>query len=202
MPELITIANDLRAQGFSVCTNFVLSAEVAALRDELHATATEFRAAGIGRDQVFQRDVTVRSDRIRWLDPQAPAQGELLARVEQLRLVLNRELLLGLFDYEAHFAHYDAGAFYQRHRDTFASAAIDDAKPRRIVSTVLYLNDDWDAGDGGELVLYDTDDSELRRVLPQAGTAVFFLSEEFPHEVLPARRERYSIAGWLRRRGA
>jgi len=27
---------------------------------------------------------------------------------------------------------------------------------------------------------------------------VIFLSEEFPHEVLPANTHRYSIAGWFR----
>jgi len=35
-------------------------------------------------------------------------------------------------------------------------------------------------------------------VLPQLGTLVVFLSEEFPHEVLAAQRDRYSIAGWFR----
>lgn len=30
------------------------------------------------------------------------------------------------------------------------------------------------------------------------GTLVVFLSEEFEHEVLPAKRDRYSIAGWFR----
>ena len=38
----------------------------------------------------------------------------------------------------------------------------------------------------------------LERVCPAAGTMVIFLSEEFPHEVLPATQDRYSIAGWFR----
>ena len=37
-------------------------------------------------------------------------------------------------------------------------------------------------------------------VLPRGGTLVVFLSDRFPHEVLPARRERLSLAGWFRRR--
>jgi SM-20-related protein len=198
-PELASIADDLYAQGFCICANFVPSALVDALRTELHAAEAEFSAAGVGRDRVFMRDAEVRSDRIRWLDAHASAQGELLQRMAQLQLLLNRRLLLGLADYEAHFAHYAAGAFYRRHRDTFATR-LDDRKPRRIVSSVVYLNRDWRNEDGGELVLYDTAECELLRVLPQAGTAIFFLSEEFPHEVLPSRRERYSIAGWFRRR--
>ena len=35
-------------------------------------------------------------------------------------------------------------------------------------------------------------------VTPNFGTIVVFLSEEFPHEVLPALRDRYAIAGWFR----
>ncbi len=37
-------------------------------------------------------------------------------------------------------------------------------------------------------------------VMPQAGTFVAFLAADFDHEVLPARRERASLTGWLRRR--
>ena len=33
---------------------------------------------------------------------------------------------------------------------------------------------------------------------PSFGSVAIFLSEEFPHEVLPATRDRYSIAGWFR----
>jgi hypothetical protein len=36
--------------------------------------------------------------------------------------------------------------------------------------------------------------------MARGGTLVVFLSDRFPHEVLPARRERLSLAGWFRRR--
>ena len=70
----------------------------------------------------------------------------------------------------------------------------------RVLSVVLYLNPVWGCGDGGEMVLYsDTDPSAvLCKISPHAGTLVVFLSEDFPHEVLPALRDRYSIAGWFR----
>lgn len=193
------IADELYAQGFCVCAGFLAPANVSALRAEAQMTQADFRAAGIGRDSALQRDAAVRSDQIRWLDPQAPAQRAFLAAMENLRQVLNGQLQLGLFDYEAHFAHYAAGAFYRRHLDTFAGGDV--RKPRRVLSTVVYLNAEWRSDDGGELVLYDVNERELTRVPPLGGTAVIFLSEEFPHEVLPANRERYSIAGWMRRRG-
>ncbi|MDX1466999.1 MAG: 2OG-Fe(II) oxygenase, partial [Halomonas sp.] len=34
---------------------------------------------------------------------------------------------------------------------------------------------------------------------PQAGTFACFLSDSVPHEVLPTRLPRSSIAGWFRR---
>ena len=35
---------------------------------------------------------------------------------------------------------------------------------------------------------------------PQAGKLLLFLSARFEHEVLPARRDRMSIACWMRQR--
>ena len=51
--------------------------------------------------------------------------------------------------------------------------------------------------DGGELVLYtDDDDKAGLMITPSFATVVVFLSEECRHEVSPAHRDRYSIAGW------
>ena len=69
------------------------------------------------------------------------------------------------------------------------------------MSAVFYLNPDWQAEQGGALRLYLTDGS-THDVLPEAGTLVVFLSADLPHEVLPATRERLSLTGWFRRRGA
>jgi SM-20-related protein len=84
---------------------------------------------------------------------------------------------------------YPIGAGYARHRDRFRD---DDA---RVLSLACYLNPHWDAEDGGALRLHL--DAGPVEILPQAGTGVCFLSE-LEHEVLPARRERHSIAAWFR----
>ncbi len=48
------------------------------------------------------------------------------------------------------------------------------------------------------LVLYRGDEpGAIERILPSPGLMVLFLSEDFPHEVLPATRSRHSIAGWF-----
>ena len=125
-----------------------------------------------------------------------PAQTRYWQRIQTLRIELNRVLLLGLDELEAHYALYPPGARYARHCDRFRD---DDA---RVLSSVLYLNPDWREEDGGALRLYlgATSQNPPLDIYPYAGTLVLFLSTEFEHEVLPAMRERLGIAGWLRRR--
>ena len=172
---------------------------VTALAEEARAlrAAGAFRAAGVGAER--RRAPELRGDEILWLDPSAPsaAQRPVLDRLEALRHELNRECLLGLFELEAHFAVYPPGAGYPTHVDRLRD---DDT---RVLSIALYLNADWRAEDGGALRLYleAAGRAPYADIAPVGGTLVAFLSERFPHAVLPARRERLSLAGWFRRRG-
>ncbi len=154
-----------------------------------------FRPAGTGEDAALRPEI--RSDRIHWLDPAAlpPEVGPYWRLVDALREEANRTLFLGLRGFEAHFAVYPPGAFYTRHLDQFASVR------HRMISCLLYLNRGWTADDGGVLRLYPPDAPEGRHVdvLPTAGTFVCFRSDLIEHEVLPARRERFSLTGWLHR---
>jgi SM-20-related protein len=43
-------------------------------------------------------------------------------------------------------------------------------------------------------------DLSHRDIYPRAGTLLLFLSAQFEHEVLPATRDRMSIACWMRQR--
>ena len=115
-----------------------------------------------------------------------------LDALEALRIAINSTTYAGLFDLECHYAIYPPGARYRRHSDCLRD---DDA---RVLSVVLYLNEDWRPADGGELMLYVGDGALL--VSPAGGTLVAFLSSQFEHEVLPATRERCSLTGWFRRR--
>jgi SM-20-related protein len=63
---------------------------------------------------------------------------------------------------------------------------------------VYYLNEEWRKEDGGELVIYNQNDNFLAKVAPIGNKMVVFMSENFPHEVLPTNTTRYSIAGWFR----
>lgn len=153
----------------------------------------QFDQAGIGREQDFHTNEFVRTDQIQWLDNQQPFAQDYLAWVEELRLRLNRHLFLGLFDYECMFAHYQEGAFYKRHLDAFRGST------NRRLTTVLYLNPQWNPENGGELLIYrKRSKTPIETVAPTFGTLVVFLSEVFPHEVLPANKSRFSLTGWYR----
>jgi len=188
------IAEALARDGFALVADAVDVEILMALRSRVeHLGQDGFTAAGIGRAQDQMHNDFVRRDEIHWLERSDPAEALWLDWINALREYLNRRLFLGLFSYEAHFAHYAPGAFYKRHVDAFRGEA------NRVLSTVLYLNEGWQHADGGQLVLYPENGTEpLTKADPVMGTLAVFLSEEFPHEVLPATRHRYSIAGWYR----
>ncbi|NTV70311.1 MAG: 2OG-Fe(II) oxygenase [Azonexaceae bacterium] len=152
-----------------------------------------FHAARVGRGQAERRIDAIRGDVICWLDGQDCVDQAYLAWMEELRVGLNAALFLGLFDYECHYAIYGSGAGYARHLDVLAGTR------NRVLSTVYYLNEAWQAADGGELLLFaPTGDAVIATVKPQFGTMIIFLSESFPHQVLAAHQSRRSIAGWFR----
>ncbi len=195
--HLDAMVGALRAEGCWWADDVLPMAAVAALRADLLAHRHALTEAAIGRGGERQFDPGVRADLTHWLDGSTAPQREYLDGMEQLRLALNRALILGLFDYEAHYALYPPGAHYARHVDAFHGASLQ-ARPNRILSTVCYLNDGWQPGDGGELQLWNGTGAEVATLAPLAGRAVIFLSEEFPHAVLPTQRDRLGIAGWFR----
>ena len=161
------------------------------------SSAGQLNAAHVGRADGAQLSERSRSDDTLWLTdaPHDASEREALAAVNTLRRHLNESLYLGARSTELHFARYAPGAFYVKHRDRFRDS---DA---RVVSMMFYLNETWADDAGGELVIYDDGDAGTRLacVSPRSGTMVCFLSDRFPHEVLPATRERLSLTGWLSR---
>jgi len=191
------IVGGIAGEGIAVVPRYLPAATIAALRCEaLRRDAAGLLApagTGHGADRLVREDV--RGDRIGWLDEidPAPAERVLFTVLEALRVAINRELALGLWRYEGHYALYPPGAHYARHRDRFRD---DDA---RLLSVVLYLNDAWRSNDGGVLRIH-TGNGMRRDVPPEGGTLVAFLAAEFDHEVLPATRPRLAVSGWFRRR--
>ncbi|MEN0653989.1 MULTISPECIES: 2OG-Fe(II) oxygenase [Hyphobacterium] len=192
------LVEGLAERGWAAAEHALDAELVAALRaraQTLHARDA-FDAGRVGRGDRLTGAPRIRRAEIAWLDGQDAAERRLLDGAEALRQTLNRELFLGLFEFESHFAHYPQGGFYRRHLDAFAGGV-----KSRVVSVVAYLNERWEDGDGGELAMWTNPDDmgePVALIAPRPGTLVVMLSERIPHEVRPAARERWSLAGWFR----
>ena len=148
----------------------------------------DFKKAGISSSSMQHLDLTKRRDKIHWLRNDKDIQKDFLLFTQGLQEYLNRELYLGLNYYEAHYAIYEKGYFYEKHLDSFKNFK------NRVVTTVYYLNE----SQGGELIVYNKKGDTLTTIQPTHNKLVVFMSEKFPHEVLEANSKRYSIAGWFR----
>jgi SM-20-related protein len=191
-----SVSADLSASGISIRDQFASAAEVIALCDcaQTRQSRGEFAPARVGRQGAERRRDHIRGDFTCWpSEPLLPPERLLFQRLEELRLELNREALLGLFELELHYARYPAGAAYSRHVDQPQGST------HRKLSLVLYLNPGWQSADGGILRIYATDEHFVD-VEPAAGRLVCFLTPGREHQVLEARRERLSISGWFRGR--
>jgi len=189
---------ELSSGGISIRDQFISDAEVQELRACAHARESrgEFAAARIGGQGAQQRRESIRGDFTCWLrEPLLPMEQVLLRRMEELRLQLNREALLGLFELELHYAKYPPGSAYARHVDQPLGTS------QRRVSLVLYLNPEWQRTDGGMLRIHDAQDGFID-IEPLGGRLVCFLTSGREHEVLEARSDRLSISGWFRIREA
>jgi SM-20-related protein len=150
-----------------------------------------FVKAGLG--SLFNNQVvdSIRGDYTFWLDRERDEKmAPFFSLIDELIAQMNRLCYLSLSGYEFHFSHYPAGTFYKKHLDQFKD------KSNRMISLVMYFNEDWKQGDGGELKIFREDGREVL-VAPLARRCVIFKSATIEHEVLPTRLSRFSLTGWL-----
>ncbi len=187
--------DSLAEQSYGVMDSFLNPNEVADLVFLLRErqSAGGFKAAGIGRGNDQHIEAQVRGDRILWLEENSTAVAEQVyfQKINDLLQCLNQSCYLGLKDFEFHYAMYPIGTFYKRHLDRFTNDS------HRKISVICYLNEDWQASDGGELVIYLPDKQSVK-IAPIGGRLVCFEADLLQHEVLPATHERLSLTGWLR----
>ncbi|CAK9044743.1 Peptidyl-prolyl cis-trans isomerase FKBP62 (PPIase FKBP62) (70 kDa peptidyl-prolyl isomerase) (FK506-binding protein 62) (AtFKBP62) (Immunophilin FKBP62) (Peptidylprolyl isomerase ROF1) (Protein ROTAMASE FKBP 1) (Rotamase) [Durusdinium trenchii] len=74
----------------------------------------------------------------------------------------------------------------------------------RILTTILYLNPDWQPSDGGGIRLFEVKPPLQVRaeLLPHANRLLCFWADEIPHEVLPPKRDRFACTFWYLDRDA
>jgi SM-20-related protein len=149
-------------------------------------------AAGIGNNDIKDTEQKMRGDKIYWLDKSHDNvfEQEFLSQVEDFITYLNQTCYTGINGYEFHYAVYEEGSFYKKHKDQFKNDS------NRKYSLVNYLNNNWMEEDGGQLVVYQNDTAQ--KIQPHAQTSVFFKSDAMEHEVIKANRSRMSVTGWLK----
>lgn len=192
----------LAEKNYAVIDQFLTGEEVSAILAGLEQKYThdKFKRAGIGQNAEHDVDTKVRGDFIYWIDPQHNLELNqcFIPYLNGLIKYLNRTCFLSITDFEMHYAVYPRGTFYKRHLDQFKT---DD---RRILTFILYLNFDWTEEDGGQLRIFIPRENEAEKVVditPKAGRLVCFKSDLLEHEVLPTKKTRYSLTGWLKTRG-
>lgn len=185
------------ANGYAVCDDFLEPSEVLNLLETFSQRYQEgkFKEAGIGKHDEAHKATLVRGDEILWLETNSTNSAErmLLDKNQAFVDYLNQTCYLGIIETQIHFAKYDVGKFYRRHRDTFQ------AQKGRILSVIYYLNSNWIPADGGNLIIYSQEEGVEKSIViaPLAGRLVCFESEKLDHEVTEAFAERFSVTGWL-----
>ncbi len=153
----------------------------------------EFHPAHIGHGVAEYRISEIRGDKILWLEEReiTEAQQQYFAFLNELREHLSSYFRIALPWQECHLATYPVGSFYARHLDQFRETN------NRIFSAILYLNENWQETDGGQLRVYN--DASHEDIAPLFGRFVCFRSDVVEHEVLSTNRPRFSVTGWMRR---
>lgn len=155
-----------------------------------------FHPAAIGKGANKINDQTIRGDFTSWIEDNSTSVllRELREQLDLMRMMLNQNFYLGLKRSETHFAVYPPGAEYQKHIDNHKGFN------SREITFILYLNENWKKGDGGELSIFQPSDQDvlMTQIEPMFGTFVLFRSKVFPHQVEKNFHQRLSLTGWFR----
>lgn len=225
--ESPAIATSLGSQGYwmssnsSTCTSGMLTdAEIRALREQ----SIRLRSSGRFEPSWSERVDATTGERIRFdkegvfaCEPEGSDYDTApdillymstlirtlpLALNEQADLLPNANLSDQMFNAKLAVTS-PGGSTYPLHVDnTLGMAGSGDNDDARKLTCILYLNPDYQPGDGGELRLLLLD-RECVNVAPSTGMVIFW-SDEIPHEVLACkpdatdpRFDRYALTIWL-----
>ena len=176
-----------------IADNFLPVSLASGLKENLLElySGKQLHSAGTGNTDV-SHDKQFRSDIIYWLDRdnENVAETAFFAHMDEFVEFLNVTCYTGITGYEFHYTLYPAGSFYKRHLDQFRN------NDSRKYSMIMYLNENWEVADGGELCIYHQNNEQ--RLSPDNGKSVFFKSCELEHEVFVTNKPRMSITGWLK----
>lgn len=177
-----------------ISENFLSASLASHLRDNLLRLyeSSKLEKARIGNNTKLQSNEAIRKDLIYWLDRRHNDEHEntFFDLMDEFIKYLNQTCYTRITNCEFHYALYEPGSYYKRHFDQFQEGG------KRAYSMIMYLNENWQEGDGGELTIYKNE--ETITITPIHGKSVFFKSDQLEHEVLMSHKPRMSITGWLR----
>lgn len=128
----------------------------------------QLQSAGTGNKPRVEHDKLFRSDIIYWLDRKHENvhENSFFDLMDAFVSYLNETCFTGINSYEFHYTLYEPGTFYKKHIDQFRN------NDSRQYSMIMYLNDDWKTGDGGELSIHHQEG--VQQILPVNGRSIFF----------------------------
>jgi SM-20-related protein len=185
---------DLSQQSFSVMDQVFSYEEINLLKQYGESLISVFKPAHVGQKYNLSIESEIRRDKTLWVKERE--QDSHLQKINKIlsfiKTQVNEKLFLGLFDVEVHWALYEKGDFYKPHKDVHLKGS------SRVLTWILYLNNDWQTEHGGELKIYHGNTSTI--IEPVGGRMVVFLSSEILHEVCVCQKNRWSLTGWFHHR--
>lgn len=189
-----TIIDSFIENKIGIAENFLSASLSFNLKENLKALfiSNQLKSAGIGDSKNVAYDDLFRGDNIYWLDKKNNNIHEnvFFDLMDSFVLYLNESCYTGINSYEFHYTLYETGSFYKKHIDQFRN------NDNRKYSMIMYLNENWEKNDGGELCIHYQ--NSIQNISPTNGKIVFFQSNELEHEVLITNKPRMSITGWLK----
>ncbi|ETW07321.1 hypothetical protein H310_01865 [Aphanomyces invadans] len=186
----------LLQNGYVVMNNAVdpalaraLKAEIESLRSELYANSTHVYVSGKKDPLLLEKDHIQEME----LLTVPPSHEHLKQWFDNSTIRKNLNAAIPTLHASHHmikiqFNEGDGGCF-PMHFDSYG----DDGK---CVTAILYLNEDWVHGHGGELELYPFPYAPVT-IAPVFNRLVLFSSTQMLHRVLPATHPRYCLTTWL-----
>jgi SM-20-related protein len=182
------------ATRLGIAENFLSATLCLQLKENLRTlhAGHQLKSAGVGETDEVAYNKLIRGDMIYWLDRKHEDiyENAFFDIMDAFVQYLNETCYTGIRSYEFHYTLYEKGSFYKKHIDQFRH------NDSRKYSMIMYLNDNWQLSDGGELCIYQP--NGIQTISPNSGKSVFFQSNELAHEVLVTHVPRLSITGWLK----
>lgn len=191
LEDWLSWMDELSNKDYLVIDQFLRPDMYSDVREFFISRLPAFSKAGIGAldNNIIRHDI--RGDHTYWLDRKRDVQLEpFWSLLDETMHIFNRYCFLSLSGYEFHLANYPPGAEYKKHLDQFNN------RSNRMITIIIYLNQGWKKGDGGELEIFLKDDKTLI-IEPVEARCVMFKSADMPHRVLESYKNRYSVTGWL-----